>query len=54
MSRQVNTATPVTACNVALQKMLDADISCMPVVGGDKVILGIVTWKDFLKHYLKQ
>ncbi|MCK9396823.1 MAG: CBS domain-containing protein [Methylobacter sp.] len=54
MSRQVDTVTPVTDCNVVLQKMLDADISCMPVVGGDKVILGIVIWKDFLKHYLKQ
>ncbi|MDO9047840.1 MAG: CBS domain-containing protein [Methylobacter sp.] len=33
--------------------MLDADISCLPVVGDDKVILGIVTWKDFLANYLK-
>jgi acetoin utilization protein AcuB len=54
MSRQVDTVTPTTDCNIAAQKMLDADISCLPVVGDDKVILGIVTWKDFLKSYLKQ
>lgn len=54
MSRQVDTVTPTTDCNIAVQKMLDADISCLPVVGDGKVILGIVTWKDFLKNYLKQ
>lgn len=54
MSRQVDTVTPETDCDIAVQKMLDADISCMPVVGNDKAILGIVTWKDFLKNYLKQ
>ncbi|MDP1772309.1 MAG: CBS domain-containing protein [Methylobacter sp.] len=54
MSRQIDTVTPTTDCNIAVQKMLDADISCLPVVGDDKVILGIVTWKDFLKNYLNQ
>ncbi len=54
MSRQADTVTPNTDCNIAAQKMLDADISCLPVVGDDKVILGIVTWKDLLKNYLKQ
>jgi acetoin utilization protein AcuB len=54
MSRQVDTVTPTTDCNIAVQKMLDADISCLPVVGDNKVILGIVTWKDFLKNFLKQ
>jgi len=54
MSRQIDTVTPSTDCNIAVQKMLDADISCLPVVGNDKVILGIVTWKDFLTNYLKQ
>lgn len=54
MSRQIDTVTPTTDCNIAVQKMLDADISCLPVVGDDKIILGIVTWKDFLNNYLKQ
>lgn len=54
MSRQVDTVTPATDCNVAVQKMLAADISCLPVVGDDRTILGIVTWKDFLKNYLNQ
>ncbi|MGZ8158487.1 MAG: CBS domain-containing protein [Methylobacter sp.] len=54
MSRQVDTVTATTDCNIAAQKMLDADISCLPVVNDDGLILGIVTWKDFLKNYLKQ
>jgi len=54
MSRQIDTVTPETDCNIAVQKMLEADISCMPVIGSDRAILGIVTWKDFLKNYLKQ
>ncbi|TAN66951.1 MAG: CBS domain-containing protein [Methylobacter sp.] len=54
MCRQIDTVTPTTDCNIAVQKMLDADISCLPVVDGNKVILGIVTWKDFLKNYLQQ
>ncbi|WP_333875167.1 CBS domain-containing protein [Methylobacter sp.] len=54
MSRQIDTVTPTTDCNIAVRKMLDADISCLPVVGDDKIILGIVTWKDFLNNYLKQ
>ncbi len=53
MSRQVDTVTPATECNIAVQKMLDADISCLPVIGEDRTILGVVTWKDFLKNYLK-
>ncbi len=54
MSRQVDTVTPATDCNIAVQKMLNADISCLPVVGDDNIILGIVTWRDFLKNYLQQ
>ncbi len=54
MTRQIDTVTPETDCNIAVQKMLNADISCLPVVDEHRVILGIVTWKDFLKNYLKQ
>ena len=54
MSRQIDTVTPATDCNIAVQRMLDADISCLPVVDDNKIILGIVTWKDFLKNYLNQ
>jgi acetoin utilization protein AcuB len=54
MSRQIDVVSPTTDCNIAVQKMLDADVSCLPVVDEHKVILGIVTWKDFLKNYLKQ
>ncbi|MDO9138779.1 MAG: CBS domain-containing protein, partial [Methylobacter sp.] len=54
MSRQVDTVSPATNCNIAVQKMLDADVSCLPVLDENKFILGIVTWKDFLKNYLRQ
>jgi acetoin utilization protein AcuB len=54
MSRQIDTVTPATDCNIAVKRMLDADISCLPVVDENKVIVGIVTWKDFLRSYLKQ
>ncbi|MGZ5059223.1 MAG: CBS domain-containing protein [Methylobacter sp.] len=54
MSRQIDTVTPATDCNIAAQRMLDADVSCLPVVDDKKVILGIVTWKDFLKSYVSQ
>ncbi len=54
MSRHIVSVTSITDCNIAVQKMLDANISCLPVVDESQVILGIVTWKDFLKYYLKQ
>lgn len=54
MSRQIDTVAPTTDCDTAAQKMLDSDISCLPVVGDNNVILGIVTWKDILRNYLKQ
>ncbi|MGZ4969706.1 MAG: CBS domain-containing protein [Methylobacter sp.] len=54
MSRQIDMVTPATDCNIAAQRMLDADVSCLPVVDDKKVILGIVTWKDFLKSYVSQ
>ncbi len=54
MSRQIDAVLPTTDCKIAVQKMLDADVSCLPVVDEKRVILGIVTWKDFLKFYLKQ
>lgn len=53
MSRQTDTVTPTTDCNIAIKRMLDADISCLPVVDDNKVIVGIVTWKDFLRNFLQ-
>lgn len=54
MSRQADTVTPETDCNTAVKKMLGSDVSCLPVVDGEGAAIGIVTWKDFLKNYLKQ
>lgn len=52
MSRGLVTVKPTTDCKKAAEKMLLAEISCLPVVGTDKKILGIVTWKDFLRLYI--
>ncbi len=54
MSRQADTVAITVDCEVAAQRMLDSDISCLPVVDSNNVILGIVTWKDFLKYFLRQ
>lgn len=54
MSRHPVTVTPETDCNIAVKKMLDADVSCLPVVNEAGAVVGIVTWKDFLRSYLKQ
>jgi acetoin utilization protein AcuB len=42
-----------TSIHAAANIMLDNDISCLPVVSLEDEVEGIVTWKDFLKYYLK-
>lgn len=51
MSRHMVTIAPDVECKSAALKLLQAEISCMPVINPDKHILGIVTWKDFLHLY---
>ncbi len=51
MSRNMVTIAPDVECKAAALKLLQAGISCMPVINPDKHILGIVTWKDFLHLY---
>lgn len=44
---------PTTTIAQAAELLLKNNISCLPVVGPDRMIEGIVTWKDILWHYAK-
>ena len=44
---------PTTTIAQAATLLLQHNISCLPVVSPDRVIEGIVTWKDILWHYVE-
>jgi acetoin utilization protein AcuB len=48
MSRKLHTVGPEVSVQVAADRMIAADVSCLPVVSEDGKPLGIVTWKDLL------
>ncbi|RMH37222.1 MAG: CBS domain-containing protein [Nitrospirae bacterium] len=53
-AHQIMTRNPVvvskeTPLRTAAQILLERQISCLPVIGPDKEILGIITWKDLLR-----
>lgn len=49
MSRRVRTVTPSTPASDAAALMLEHKISCLPVVGDDQQLVGIVTETDFVR-----
>lgn len=49
MTRQPISATPDETIEHAAQRMLDKRVSCLPVVGAEGEVLGIVTWRDMLR-----
>lgn len=50
MSRQLVIAPPDAAVDVAAQQMLDAGISCLPIVEPTSGrLLGVITWRDLLR-----
>jgi acetoin utilization protein AcuB len=50
MSRQLITAPPDTAVDIAAQQLLDAGISCLPIVDPQSGrLLGVITWRDLLR-----
>ena len=49
MSRRVRTVKPTTAAHEAASLMLELKIGCLPVVGDEEQIVGIITDSDFLK-----
>ena len=42
-----------TSLQAAATIMLDNNISCLPIVSLEDEVEGIVTWKDILRHYMK-
>jgi CBS domain-containing protein len=49
MARRVRTVTPGTEAAVAAALMLEHKISCLPVVGDDQQLVGIITETDFVR-----
>jgi CBS domain-containing membrane protein len=48
MKSEVETATPDTPLGVAAGRMIRHKIGCLPVVGPDRVMIGLVTETDLL------
>ncbi len=52
MTRHPVTITGDTSVAEAAKRMLDAEVSCLPVVDAHEAPMGIVTWKDLLRGLL--
>jgi len=50
MTRKLQFASPCTTVKNAAAKFVKHAISCLPVVDEDNTLVGIVTWKDILRH----
>jgi CBS domain-containing protein len=53
MTRDVFTVAPETRISIAIREMLTNRISCLPVIGSDGRVCGIVTSTDLLTAYEK-
>jgi CBS domain-containing membrane protein len=53
MTRDVWTVHPETLASVAGQTMADHRYGCLPVVDAQRVLVGIITERDFLKFATK-
>jgi len=53
MTHQVFTVTPETPLSVAASEMLSRRINCLPVIGKDGKVCGIITSTDLLQSYQK-
>ncbi len=49
MTRDVWTVTPETLASVAGRTLLDHRFGCLPVIGDERKVVGIVTERDFLR-----
>ena len=54
MSHKPITASKDHTIRDAAVMMLNKKISCLPIVGSDRTIEGIVTWKDILKWLVEK
>ena len=52
MTRQLVTASPEDTIEDAAGLLLKNRISCLPIITDDRVLAGIVTWKDILKNLM--
>jgi acetoin utilization protein AcuB len=52
MSRNPVTVRPDTTLAAAAQTLVEKGVSCLPVVGEDGTLEGIITWRDLLKALL--
>ena len=52
MTRYPVVASKETPIRTAAQLLLEKRVSCLPVVGPKKDVLGIITWKDLLQAFL--
>ena len=53
MTHKVFTVTPETPLSAAASEMLSRRITCLPVVGNDGKVCGIITSTDLLRSYQK-
>ena len=51
MTHKVFTVTPETLLSVAASEMLSRRINCLPVIGKDGKVCGIITSTDLLRRY---
>jgi acetoin utilization protein AcuB len=53
MNRKLASASADTTIEQAATLLMKQSISCLSVLGEDKSLLGIVTWKDILTLFLQ-
>lgn len=53
MTTDVWTVTPDTLASVAGRTLLDHRFGCLPVIGDERRVVGIVTERDFLRFAIK-
>lgn len=49
MTRKPVTVTADELVGIAARRMLESDVSCLPVVDDNGAVIGIVTWHDLLR-----
>jgi CBS domain-containing protein len=53
MTRDIWTVTPETLASVAGRTLLDHRFGCLPVIGDQRKVVGIVTERDFMRFAIR-
>ena len=53
MTRDIWTVRPDTLASVAGQTLIDHRFGCLPVIGDNDAVIGIITERDFLRFAIK-